>query len=210
MESMKKTLIVIALLLTCCLALFARRTGSIMSFGYDAQIGWNSNNKIYMVTGPSLGMSSIWTYGSASESMGYFNRIDMKIDLQHMNTEGNWQSYDPSKTSRLHLFEIGGFGFNLPVGYNARVMMGLGLSFEVDYYHSSSYSSLYDLWGFGASGEFILNLTDSLSLDVGVATSYVILAYAGIDGPDYFYYGEVDSAKGFRNVSAKVSLGLSF
>ena len=207
---MKKTLIVIALLFVCCFALFALRTGSIMTFGYDAKIDWNSDNKMYMHTGPSIGMSSIWTYGSTSESMGYYNRLDLKLDLQYMSTDGTWYNYRPSKTSTFHLFEIGGFGFNLPVSYSARLMMGLGASLELDYYNSSSVTHFEELLGFGVSAEFILNLTDSFGLDVGAVATYVLWAYGGGHGPGYSYYGDLKGDKGFGGVSAKVALGFSF
>ncbi len=207
---MKKTTIVIALLIACSVSLFAMRTGSIMTFGYDAAIKWNSDNGMYLHAGPSIGMSSIWTYGSSSESMGYYLHLDMKMDLQYMNSEGTWYTYELPKTSRFHLFEVGGFGFNLPVGYGARAMIGLGLSMELNYYDSSAATSFEELFGFGVSGEFILSLTDSLSLDIGAATSYVFWASGMFDGPGYHYYGELDSKKGFGGVNAKVALGLSF
>ncbi len=208
---MKKVIAVLIVVVVSCMSLTAMKGSSVFSVGYTADTRTSSSGEKYTYFGPNIGLSTIRANGESS-SVGFYSHLTMTLVTRQFTTSREWVKIDLSKRLNILTHELGGIGFLIPISSTFDIILGAGLSVDLDIYSSSSFFLLEEVFGLGIGADLRLRLTESLCVNFSAQSSYSIWGediYLSDSYSDVFTI-DFSERRRYSGVKAKIGLGFGF
>ena len=211
---MKKTVLILIVLVLACTVLPAKKYSGMFSAGYTTDFRKNPNKETYMFAGPDLSISSLRT-GEESIKVGLYGHSTVTIVTQMLTASHEWENLDLENTFYILSHELAGLGVIIPIGSFFDIILGAGFSYDLDLYNYYPVSLLRLIVGLGIGADFRFNLTNSFCLTLGAQTSFSIWGYESYHSYSSDTYSgghriDFSDVGRFSGIKSKLGLGLNF
>lgn len=206
---MKRLIVVLFVLVMVCTALPAKKSAGMISFGYTADTRKNSSGNIYVYAGPNLGISTIRTNDGTTQA-GFYNHLTMTLVTQMLTSDHEWVNMDLTNRIYVLIHELAGIGVIIPVVSGFDVILGAGISYDLDMFSFSEVFWMRAVFGIGIGADFRFRLGETFGISLGAQTSYSIWGEELYFSSDYSDSFRIDFSKVSRFSGVKAKLGLGF